>query len=103
MVTVSRQQAAEYRSVAAHQTLVPGAVHKALRHPEYYVPGLAADEVAQRYGLRLADIAKLGSAENPYGPSPAAQAAVAEAIGRMQLYPSWTAEPLRERLAETYG
>ena len=67
------------------------------------MPGLAADEVAQRYGLRPEDIAKLGSAENPYGPSPAAQAAVADAIERMQIYPSWTAEPLRERLAETYG
>lgn len=97
------RRAAEYRPVAADHAQVPGAVHAALRHPEYYVPGLAADEVAQRYGLRLEDITKLGSAENPYGPSPAAQAAVADAIGRMQIYPSWTAEPLRERLAETYG
>ena len=102
------QNEAEYRSVAAHQTLVhgsakPSAVHAALRQPEYYVPGLGVDEVARRYGLSAADIAKLGSAENPYGPSPAAQAAVADAISRMQIYPSWTAEPLRERLAETYG
>ena len=81
----------------------PCAVHASLRQPEYYVPGLPVDEVARRYGLSAADIAKLGSAENPYGPSPAAQAAVAEAIERMHLYPSWTAELLRERLAETYG
>ena len=69
----------------------------------YYVPGLAGEYVAQRYGIALADIAKLGSAENPHGASPKARAAVAEAMDRMHLYPSWTAEPLRQKLAETYG
>ena len=70
---------------------------------EYYVPGLAGEYVAERYGIALADIAKLGSAENPHGASPKARAAVTEAMDRLHLYPSWTAEPLRQKLAETYG
>lgn len=70
---------------------------------EYYVPGLASDEVAARYGIAVGDIAKLGSAENPHGASPLAQTAVAEAINRLHLYPSWTAEALRSKLADTYN
>ena len=77
--------------------------HTGLKNPEYYVPGLPADYVANRYGIALADIAKLGSAENPYGTSPKARAAVADTLDRLHLYPSWTAEPLRKKIAETYG
>ncbi len=74
--------------------------HAGLASPEYYVPGLPVDHVAARYGLDPAEIAKLGSAENPFGPSPKAREAVAAALDRLHLYPSWTAEPLREAIAE---
>ncbi len=77
--------------------------HPGLEKPEYYVPGLPVDAVAQRYGISPAEIAKLGSAENPFGPSPKATAAVTAAIERMHTYASWTAEPLREKIAATYG
>ncbi|MCY3633911.1 MAG: histidinol-phosphate transaminase [bacterium] len=77
--------------------------HPGLKNPEYYVPGLASEYVAQRYGIAPGDIAKLGSAENPYGVSPKAKTAVADALDRLHLYPSWTAEPLREKIADTYG
>ena len=77
--------------------------HPALSLPEYYTPGLASEYVAQRYGIAPGDIAKLGSAENPYGASPLARAAAADALDRLHLYPSWTAEPLREKIADTYG
>lgn len=77
--------------------------HTGLKDPEYYVPGLASDYVARRYGIALDDIAKLGSAENPHGASPKAKAAVAEALDRLHLYPSWTAAPLREKIADSYG
>ncbi|WP_420640163.1 pyridoxal phosphate-dependent aminotransferase [Candidatus Poriferisocius sp.] len=77
--------------------------HPGLKSPEYYVPGLAADDVARRYGISPADIAKLGSAENPHGASPKARAAIGDALERLHLYPSWTAEPLREKIAEVYG
>lgn len=77
--------------------------HPGLVTPEYYVPGLPTDHVAQRYGIDPAEIAKLGSAENPFGASPKARAAVAHALDRLHVYPSWTAEPLREKIADTYG
>ncbi|MDH4280871.1 MAG: aminotransferase class I/II-fold pyridoxal phosphate-dependent enzyme, partial [Acidimicrobiia bacterium] len=77
--------------------------HPGLAAPEYYVPGLPADYVAQRYGIAPDRIAKLGSAENPFGASPKAKTAVAEAMDRLHLYPTWTAEPLREKIAEVYG
>ena len=70
---------------------------------EYYIPGLPADYVAQRYGIALGDIAKLGSAENPLGASPLAKAAVADALDHIHQYPSWTAEPLRQKIASSYG
>lgn len=77
--------------------------HAGLDDPEYYVPGLPTDYVAQRYGIEPERIAKLGSAENPFGASPRAKAAVADTLDRLHLYPTWTAEPLREKIAEVYG
>ena len=77
--------------------------HPGLADPEFYVPGLPADYVAARYGLRPADIAKLGSAENPLGASPLAVQAVRERLDDLHLYPSWTAETLRERISLRYG
>ena len=77
--------------------------HPALADPEFYVPGLPADYVAARYDISGADIAKLGSAENPLGASPLAVQAVRERLEDLHLYPSWTAEPLREKVALTYG
>ena len=70
---------------------------------EPYTPGLSREHVAQHYGIPAADIAKLGSAENPFGPSPKALVAVAGAFNEIDLYPSWTAEKLRRKIAGKYG
>ena len=40
---------------------------------EPYTPGLSREFVSQKYGVALDDVAKLGSAENPLGPSPLAK------------------------------
>jgi histidinol-phosphate aminotransferase len=77
--------------------------HPGLANPEYYVAGLPTDYVAARYGIDPARISKLGSAENPHGASPRAVKAVRAALGTMHLYPSWTAQPLRVKIADTYG
>lgn len=77
--------------------------HPGLKSPEYYVAGLPRDWVAQRYGIAPERIAKLGSAENPLGPSPLAVAAITDAVDRLDRYPTWTAEPLRRELAAAYG
>ena len=37
-----------------------------------YVPGRSQDEIAAEFGLKKEDIIKLGSNENPWGPSPKA-------------------------------
>lgn len=75
----------------------------ALLTDETYVPGLPRELVAERYGFAPDDVAKLGSAENPFGPSPRASVAVSAALSRMDIYPNWTAEPLREKIAAKYG
>ena len=70
---------------------------------EPYTPGLSREYVARTYGIPANEIAKLGSAENPYGPSPKALVAIAGAFDRIDLYPSWTAEELRSKIAGKYG
>lgn len=75
----------------------------ALIENKAYVPGLPRDYVANTYGIPLEDVAKLGSAENPYGASPKAMAAVEEARRRIDIYPDWTAKPLREAIGRKYG
>lgn len=74
----------------------------ALGAKEAYVPGLSREYVATTYGIAPEDVAKLGSAENPYGPSPKAAAAV-EAALKLEVYPDWTAQALREKIASKYG
>ena len=69
---------------------------------EAYVPGLTKEYVAQTYGIPLKDVAKLGSAENPFGPSPKALEAV-KAAAKLDNYPDWTAGELREKIATKYG
>jgi histidinol-phosphate aminotransferase len=77
--------------------------HPGLADPEFYVPGLPADHVTARYGVSPADIAKLGSAENPLGASPLAVEAIRERLDHVHLYPSWTAQPLREKISLVYA
>ena len=54
-----------------------------LLHP--YVAGKGFGEISRKYGLDAADIVKLGSNENPYGPSPKAREALASVA--MERYP----------------
>lgn len=75
----------------------------ALLIEEAYTPGLSREYVAKTYGVPVDDVAKLGSAENPFGPSPIAASAVAEASGRIDQYPEWTARAFREKIAAKYG
>ena len=48
----------------------------ALVQNEPYTPGLSTEFVSRKFGIPLEDVAKLGSAENPFGPSPKAAAAI---------------------------
>lgn len=48
-----------------------------LRSLKPYVAGKGFGEISRKYGIRPEDIIKLGSNENPYGPSPAVKQALA--------------------------
>ena len=50
-----------------------------------------------------ANVLKLSSNENPYGPSPAAIAAMRDAASQMHRYPSTDHGPLRAAIARTHG
>src|SRR3954468_1419726 len=75
----------------------------ALVENEPYTPGLSSEYVANRFGIELAEIAKLGSAENPFGPSPKAFEAVQKGQQRLSLYPEWTSKSLRAAIGKKYG
>jgi len=75
----------------------------ALIENEPYTPGLSADYVAQKFNIAISDVAKLGSAENPYGPSPKARDAVEKGTARLSLYPEWTSQALRAAVGKKYG
>ncbi len=51
-----------------------------------YEAGRSVDDVRRQYGLT--DIVKLGSNENPLGPSPAAQEAIRREIATLNIYPT---------------
>jgi histidinol-phosphate aminotransferase len=70
---------------------------------EAYVPGLPRDAVARRFGIPPDEVAKLGSAENPLGPSPKALAALDAARSVIDAYPEWTAEILRRAISAKFG
>lgn len=68
-----------------------------------YKPGLPRDSVAGRFGIAPDEIAKLGSAENPFGPSPKAREAIEAAKTKIDLYPDWSSRLLREAIGRRFG
>jgi histidinol-phosphate aminotransferase len=68
-----------------------------------YVPGKSIEEIASAYGLDPASIIKLGSNENPLGPSPKAVYALVGTAPCVNIYPSADALELRKALSEYTG
>jgi histidinol-phosphate aminotransferase len=68
-----------------------------------YEPGKPIEAVAQEFGLDPAQIAKLASNENPFGPSPAAVEAAQSALGSAHLYPDGACSKLRKAIAGDRG
>ena len=75
--------------------------------PEYiknivpYPPGKPLDELERQYGVTNA--IKLASNENPWGPSPRAVAAIAEALVNLHRYPDGSSYVLTQALAKHLG
>ena len=63
-----------------------------------YVGGKPIEQVQQEYGL--SDVIKLGSNENPIGPSPLAVAAFQHALKDANRYPGIADQLLRQKLAD---
>jgi histidinol-phosphate aminotransferase len=68
-----------------------------------YQPGRPIEEVARELGLPAGDIIKLASNENPFGPSPAALAAMEKTLQNLHLYPDGNAFYLKRKLAGKLG
>ena len=68
-----------------------------------YQPGRPIEEVARELGLPAESIIKVASNENPFGPSPLAQAALQKAIAGVNLYPDGNAFYLKQKLAAKLG
>lgn len=70
---------------------------------ESYVPGKSIKEIAEEYGLQEDEIVKLGSNENPLGPSPKAIKAVKLETENMHRYPESGLEDLKKAIADYSG
>src|SRR5688572_4851825 len=81
----------------------PLPLNPALANLPVYQPGRPIEEVARDVGLPAAEIIKLASNENPLGPSPAALAAMEQALQSLHLYPDGNAFYLKRKLAEKLG
>lgn len=63
-----------------------------------YAPGLRGSQVAERLGV--AEVSKLSSNENPYGPFPRALEAGHQILQHLNRYPDGSSRDLRGRLSE---
>ncbi len=65
-----------------------------------YQPGKPIDELAREQGMKVEDIVKLASNENPLGPPPSAVKAMAESLAELARYPDGSSFLLKQTLAE---
>jgi len=66
-----------------------------------YVPGKPVEQLLRELGIDHA--IKLASNENPFGPPPAAQAAIVTTANQVHRYPDGNATALKQRLAMKHG
>jgi histidinol-phosphate aminotransferase len=66
-----------------------------------YPPGMPLEELEREYGITGS--IKLASNENPFGPSPRAIAAIADALPMLHRYPDGSGFYLRQALAKRIG
>ncbi len=71
--------------------------------PSTYIPGKTSDEVARVYGIKPENIIKLGSNENPLGPSPKAIERVIKHVKEISVYPSPGYADLKNAIASYTG
>ena len=74
-------------------------VRKAVEELDPYVPGRSKEEIAQEFGVKKEDIIKLGSNENPWGPSPKVKEAIEGELANINRYPESDLEELKKEFA----
>ena len=83
--------------MSASQTASPDWIYKL----DPYTPGKPPEEVERELGIT--GVIKLASNENPYGPSPAAIAAMVAAARRVHLYPDAAGYALRQAISAAFA
>ncbi len=78
-------------------------VRASVKDIKEYVPGKSIEEIALKCRLDPASIIKLGSNENPLGPSPRAVKAIRERAEKVHLYPPSDAFELRKAISSYTG
>ena len=75
-------------------------VRREVEELDPYVPGRSKEEIAQEFGVKKEDIIKLGSNENPWGPSPKVKEAIEEELKNINRYPESDVEALKKEFAK---
>jgi histidinol-phosphate aminotransferase len=78
-------------------------LNKSVMGIKEYVPGKSIEEIVAGYGIRPEHIIKLGSNENPLGPSQKSVEAVRAIADGINIYPSVDAAELRIALSQYVG
>jgi histidinol-phosphate aminotransferase len=78
-------------------------VKKTVNELDPYVPGRSNADLARAYGLDPAKIIRMGSNENPIGPSPKAIKALEENLHRIHTYPESNIDDLKGKIAAYAG
>ncbi len=76
---------------------------KVVKKLDPYVPGRSIDEIASNYGFQPEDIIKLGSNENPIGPSPIAIESLKKNLHLISQYPETNLSSLLKGIASYSG
>jgi len=78
-------------------------IKKSVNKMDPYVPGKSIQEIAYTYGLTQENIIKLGSNENPLGPSPLAIKYIQKNLQFMHQYPESNLNNLKIQIASYAG
>lgn len=76
---------------------------KIIHELDPYIPGRSIREIAEEYSLNEEDIIKLGSNENPLGPSTLAIKALKNELNLISQYPETGLQDLKEEIAKYSG
>lgn len=76
---------------------------KSVKELDPYVPGRSKEEIATEFGVKKENILKLGSNENPWGPSKKAVEAIKLGFDEMNRYPESDLVELKKELANYSG